>query len=551
MATLWASTKVGAYLRIGQNTNLDIHAAVIAFELNAIPRAEFQIAAGRDADVGDVSPAHTLADLLRAETPLQLILDANHIAAAAFGLAGRERLPAGESVIFDGYVSGVSTTQMADGLGIVLHGTHWLADMAHASALSQNSHPSNPAAFSYRAAHEFEGAGASSFTPFLQQGQITAATLATDFWESGLLPWLREVCNSDAINIEELTFLGSAPDGTAAALSALDRFTTKSGNYVPLQLRMGDTDAASVAEAIWNDTQDETYESFATTTIWDKIVQGFAPKYMFAVVPRVHDALIVPYVPGLRRTWKHVVRATDYSPIRVISPRERALRGVGVFSGVTLRTGADGHEPGTDGTPLSRLGIGGWYQPPGADRGMVLFREAPSWVSRIAAADRYVDWGSGAGKYPVGSAVHPTGGIAAGSAKPPSPAALRTSAKYMLDRYAAALYAYEQLRGRQADVVCRPRFDIAPGSTVRVKRHGDKFVKEALGGQQDDTAEDLIGDVVRVTHHISREPPKFETVLTLSHIRTQSEQDTPGVGVDEHPLWEQSWTGAALLPEFD
>lgn len=545
---LWASTEVGAYLRLGSNTNLDLHAAVIAFELNAIPRAEFHIAAGRDAGTGDASQVHTVADLLQAETPVELILDARHIAAAAFGLAGRERVPFGETTIFDGYVSGITTTQTGAGLSFVLQATHWLADMAHASALSQNSHPSNHGAFSYQAAHTLPGSGI-GYTPFAAQGLINTSVINTDLWKGGLLPWLQEVAGRDFINTIELSFLKQATPGTAAALAALNRFTTSSGNYVPLQLRTTDADASSVAAALYLDTQNETYESFATTTLWDKLVQGFAPKYMFAIVPRVNDALVVPYVPGLKQTWQHVIRASDYDPIRTISPRERAVAAVGVFSGIGLRTGANAHEPGSPGDVAVRHGIGGWYR--GADRGMVMFREAPPWLSNISSPDRYAVWGSGAGKHPVSSAAHPTGGQLAPGDKPPEPEVLRITTKRMLDRYAQALYAYEHLRGRQADVVCRPRFDIAPGSTVRVRRHGDQFVRAALGGLGDDTTEDLIGDVLRVTHHISRDPPKFETVLTLAHIRTQSEQDKPNGYVDGHPLWEKSWPGAGLLPEFD
>jgi hypothetical protein len=548
--TLWASTKVGAYLRLNRNVKLDLHAAAIAFELNAIPRAEFHIAAGRDAGSGAASSAHLINDLLQAETPVQLILDARYIAAAAVGLTGHERVPEGEQEIFDGYVSGVATTQTGAGLSFVLQATHWLADMAHASALSQNSHPNNPGAFTYQAMHNLLGAGTgTSFTPFDKQGLITDSVIKTDLWGAGLLPWLQEVAGQDFINIDELTFLNQASPGTAAALAALNRFTTTSGNYVPLQLRTGAADASSIAAAIYVDVQKETYESFANTTLWDKLVQGFAPKYMFAVVPRVNDALVVPYVPGLKQAWKHVVRAADYDPIRTISPRERAVAAVGVFSGLSNRTGADGHIPGSAEEAMTRAGIGGWYR--GADRGLILLRQAPPWLSNISSPERYGEWGSGAGKYPVGSAAHPTGGVLAPGAKPPAPEVLAATTKRMLDRYAQALYAYEHLRGRQADVVCRPRFDIAPGSTVRVQRHGDQFVKAALGGFTDDTAEDLIGDVIRVTHHISRDPPKFETVLTLAHIRTQSEQDKPGGYVDGHPLWEKSWPGAGLLPEFD
>jgi len=545
----WASTEVGAYLRLGQNTNLDVHAAVLAFELNAIPRAEFQIAAGRDGASGSVSQAHQLADLLKAETPLQLILAASHRGGSIAGADGRERIPAGDTVIFDGYVSGVGTGQSGSDLMLTLQGTHWLADMAFASALSQSSHPTNPGEFSYRASHRVGDTGAGSYTPFRAQGLITAGTLSSDFWRDGLLPWLREVSATDAINVEELTFLGDISGGNDVTLSALDRFSTSSGNYVPLRLRMAAADADAVAEAIWNDTQSETYESFQTVTMWDKLL-SFAARYCFAIVPRVNDAIVVPYVPGLRTAWKHVVRAADYDPIRTVAPLERAVRGVGVFSGLKFRTGADGREPGAAGESADRLGIGGWYSPPGDQRGLVIFREGPPWMTRIVASDRYVDWGCGGGKYPVSTTAQPDGATVPPGTKPAEPAALRTTTKRMLDRYAATLYALEHLRGRQADIVCRPRFDIAPGSTVRIERHGDRFVRAALGGQ-DDLSEDLFGDVVRVTHHISRNPPKFETVLTVAHVRTKSENDRPGIGLDEHPLWTSTWPGAGLIAEFD
>lgn len=529
----WSSVKVRGRLML-DGKEYDTVMATVSYELNNIPQATFLVAVGRGG--GQLKPAAIHRLQPKAQMPVLFYATLEQQS----GTADRE-LPKGELLLFEGELTGLSFQKMSGGAQVVLQARHWLLNMDYSSSLSESSHPANPSQFSYRATHEFKGAGAASWGPFTRQGLISEITLAEDFWGKGLYPWLQELTDTDRINKDELSFLGGGDTGNTSAKKALNRFTTTKGNYVPLEFDMRKADAGSVAAAIWNDVQAETYESFAQVTLWGKLVSDFASRYMFAVVPRVSDALVIPYIPGLRKLWTQKLRATDYVAVAVTSELHRTLRGVGVFSGVASRTGADGREPGQD---TAKLGVGGWYSPPGADTGMVMLRSGPRWLTGIIAPDRYSEFSTGGGMRKIGNAMHPgeksTGQSTAGS-PPPSPASLKESSKPVFDAYAEALYAYEQLRLRQIEISGKLRFDIAPGSTTELEVSGEKFISnDALSGN-------LIGDVLRVTYVMDSENGKAATNFNLAHLRTEQENQLPGFSLDRHPLWKQPWSGCRLV----
>jgi len=534
-----AAIKIRGRLLVGPY-EFDVITAGVAFELNNIPTASFTVAVGRAG--GNLRPGnlHYFADRLSPEMRVQFRCQLTVLDSSV-----PYRVPTGEFRLFDGYLSGFSTTTQRGALVAVFHAKHWLLDMDYSSAVSDSSHPTNPSQFSFKASHQPAGAGGTSWTPLTAVGPVSDTTLATDFWGEGLQKWFKELTALDMINKDELAFLGGGPTKNDTAKKALDRFTTASGNYVKLAMDFKQADAASVAAAIWNDIQMDSYDStLANTTLWGKLVNDFSSRYMFAIVPRVEDALIIPYIPGLKKTWKYGIAGTDYDRTGATSELQRRLRGVGILSGVTFRTGSNLREPGQS---PSKLGVGGWYSPAGSDRGTVLLRQGPRWLTNIIASDRYAEFSAGAGVQPIGNALHPGTRAASKSTKapPPPPEQLKKDSKRIFDAFAHAMYTYEQLRTRQIEIGGKLRFDIAPGSTINIAPSFDKFILP------DAMAQPMVGDVTRVTYVLDSQKGTAMTNFNIAHVRTGYENSRDEFSLDRHPLWMNPWAGCGLLSEFD
>lgn len=538
----YSSAKISGRLVIGDKTEYECVGASLAFELNAVPRASFVIALGRG--TGALTPAtihSSKAGLFQNEQKLKFYLTITH-------MAGIEQdLPTGEFLLFEGYLTGLSFQKQGGSVQAIVQAKHWLLDMDYSSSLSDTSHPTNPGQFSYRTTHLFKGSGsrvAGSWAPFTSQGLITAAVLAEDFWGKGLYLWLKELTEQDAINTTEMAFLGQAGKNDTAA-KALARFTLKAGKYVPLKLDFNGIDSSAIAAAIWNDVQAETFASFAETTLWGKLVNDFGSRYMFAVVPRVEDAVVVPFVPGLRTPWKYQLLGHDYTVLGVNSENMRLLRGVGVFSGVGSRTGFGLRESGGNN---KRLGVGGWYSPEGVTSGMVMLKQGPRWLTNVVSDDRYSKSSTNGGTAPIGNALHP--GKPANASTQPGPDAtdpekLQIQSKKLLDAFAHTLYVYEQLRLRQIEIGGKFRLDIAPGSTVYTDVLSERFIVGDTLGQ------DVIGNVMRVTHVIDCEGGRMGTNFNISHVRTVNENKDDRFSLTNHPLWTENWLGCGLIKRYD
>jgi hypothetical protein len=450
-------------------------------------------------------------------------------------------LPDGEFLLFEGYLTGLSYNKTLGQEHAVLQARHWLLDMDYSSALSDSSHPLNPSQFTYRTMHALSGAGGSeSWTPFMAQGLITPSTLADDFWKEGLYPWLKELTNEDLINTDELSFLGGGGGSNSTAAQALNRFTFSSGNYVPLQLDLRGADADAVADAIWNDVQMETYEAFANTTLWGKLVGDFASRYLFAVVPRVEDALVVPYVPGLRDTWTHELKASDYHLLGASSELMRLLRGVGVFTGLKSRTGADLREPGP-GLAAAR------------HRRLVLSRrDGPRHdyaQARPALADEYHQHRSvlrvlhgcwcARDRHRAASAR----GHSRGCADARQPETVQQTSGRRLRGVAVRLRA----AAAAADGTERQ----TPLPTSLRDRPSPRKLWATASFENDSLQQNVLGDVLRITYIIDSENTRAATDFHLAHVRTQTENKKPGFSTVRHPLWKETWPGAGLISKYD
>ncbi len=294
---------------------------------------------------------------------------------------------------------------------------------------------------------------------------------------------------------------------------------------VPLALAGIETFSQQVADQISDAIASETFYQVASQTMWDKLVADYGPNYMFSVVPMVEKALVVPFIPGLRTEYKTIL-GTEYDNISMNMDMPRMIRAVALVLGVSDTAGGF-----IERNFLPYRSIGGWYQ--GRDSGTIIFKSAPYWLANVALPylDSYPSFGIGDIK---SSAL-----TAAGAAFDPiNYAVKRGNAKILQDSYAQTLYMLEILRSRHAQLSGKLRFDIAPGSTVKIECAEDPFV----GLDQS-----MYASVIRVSTHISAEAQVAGTAFHLSYVRSEVENIDNATSIAGPPLWQNVWKGAPLI----
>jgi hypothetical protein len=248
-------------------------------------------------------------------------------------------------------------------------------------------------------------------------------------------------------------------------------------------------------------------------------------------------ALIVPAIPGLRTNWV-TIDPTEYDSVALSNLLPRPLRGVVLEVGANSMTGAFGlmRNRGDD-----IKSIGGVFENPNMQEGMIYFREAPQWVANGVSQ---MAWAQDAAMRPHGNAF---AGPAGNKPNFPDAGQLHQQAKTLWDEYAKAIYLWEVFKTRRGSVTGRVRFDIAPGSSVSLVTTEEKFIQQSGINVGEQT---LFGIVTNVTVMIDSEAVSGYTSFEISYIRDQNENSDSNLSVDKHPLWSHTWPGAPLVKEL-
>jgi hypothetical protein len=305
---------------------------------------------------------------------------------------------------------------------------------------------------------------------------------------------------------------------------------------VPLQLAEIGEEAGAIRDAILDALQNESATSWVNTTLWGKLIGDWAAMYEFAVVPRVEDALIVPFTGGLREHWA-TIGLDDYRPANFNGQSNRVLRALGVVHPVGWQTGAP---PGSGNGDASMSGLAGLFVASDITDGVVLIKDAPAWLSAaLPGANGTPSTGSDGETVSTANDGRDAG-VANAAVQLPN---IMNAARPLLDKYAQQYYAMEALKGRIGELSGKLRFDIAPGSNVAIHTASAKNIRPGA----DRLARVLYATVVGVTYHVSADPPAAGTAFTLAHIRTTKENKLDATSVKGPPLYQKAWLGASLL----
>ncbi len=171
---------------------------------------------------------------------------------------------------------------------------------------------------------------------------------------------------------------------------------------------------------------------------------------------------------------------------------------------------------------------------------MILFKPAPRWIGEMVSFAQRADESSGGNNAVISTAIQPDSGSTNGAAEL---AGQKTEIqKDFLNRYAHTLYSIECLKGSQGILSGPVRFDVAPGSAVRVETTGD--LSAAPG--KDKLAGPLFAEVLRVSFVADAQQGQCGTSFHLAHTRSEA-QNKSKIGLDAHPMYRQKFNGAPLL----
>ena len=515
------------------------------FEMNSIPAGALNVAVGVDSKTGNPAKIHKVMQQIKYNAPAKVWLTVQEYNRQ--GVAAND-LRDGRYLVFDGYATGIGWMRATGGASCIINLQHWLADLDHTSALSGVSHPGNPSDWTYSSSFRevvlgAEGAAGAGGLPLwcpVPGGQDAAlVTNLKQFWGGLLKPWLINIAKESDGNALDPRLPGGAAAANAnaaVAAAALERIIANPELAIDTD---GVDDGEAIASGIRHALGRETWQAWANTTIWGKLVGEWSPAYWFAIVPRVENAMVVPFCGGLRGTPFREILTSEYNQCELSAALPRGLRAVGIIHPVGMSCGGSQDVAGIQ---ASRTGLAACWNPTPYTGGIVLLKEPPRWLCDptepyIAGYAVTGDAGHGA----VGTVFDQQGvGKDAEGAAARDPAKTENDMKTMLQRVAQQWFAAEMLKGRVGELSGRLRFDVAPGSQVRV------WLGSSGNHGSDDLAAPLYGTVARVSSVINAEMQKAGTAFALAHLRTETENKDDRYSVAKPPLYEEPWSGATL-----
>jgi len=275
------------------------------------------------------------------------------------------------------------------------------------------------------------------------------------------------------------------------------------------------------------------------------MIGSILPDFGMAFVPTAQTAYMAP-VLSVARDAAVTISPNEYVDFNLKAMSQRPLYGVAVMGSFTTATvtkapgegkmcvGANFIAKADNGDPLT-------------DR-MWLFVKAPMWM------DDWVNWDP--------SALEGDSSVSKMISKPSHALSVDTAAvdrdpdsetddwNNVMEKYAQMIYATNTLRGRDGVITGKLRFDICPGTTIRVQSKS-----EIHSDGVDQLATDLIGFVARVTVAINAEISSAVTTLELTNIRTDAENNQSGkddkgrYSMGTHPFFNASYFKYAPLVE--
>lgn len=535
--------KLTAY--IGGTEFDDVVSMSATFGLNSIPTASIVVAVGEDPNRQKLATIHTARPNLQPRDIVRVFVE-------MIPESGRtEKIPGQKYKVFEGYLSGIGYQRSHNSANYTINVVHWIDDLNNSGALTGNWFPGAQYDLAQSAMYNAlqEGGGMPVPVPLLDptHKHTKISNITADLWLQTLSPIYKELAswaygrqqalpgsghllgtNSAAIGIGE----GVIPPG------ALNRMPgTGAGYYRPLALRAGGLQGPEFDAALRHGLQVENVNSYKYTTFWSKLVGEIAPQFFFAISPAVDWALPIPFFAALSAEYK-TIKADEYSYANFNANMAQLLESVDIFYPVGCNpTGSGGM--GVIGRAFGMEKPLGTYEGV-SKRGLRLYKEPPAWLTNPAAwyTKSAASTGEG-GPLPGDQAVPNRGAKSAPTRDPGAVMSMLKGSKF-LSYLAEHWYKSELLYQRYGEMSGYLRFDIAPGSIVKIETPPKD--REWYGGVD----AYMFATVTQVSYSINAERAMAGTSFSLAHIRTEEENNNPKITSAFPPMYTSRWRGGPL-----
>lgn len=509
----------------------DVVSVSASFALNTIPTATLLVAVGYN-PVDNNKPAtiHSLLPSLRQRQKVVVEITVTP------GGGDTSRITAGTYKIFDGFLAGIGVQRSHNQFHYVLNLVHWLDDLNNSSMIAGNWFPGVPDDYTVAAAYDTAGASGVgqniAAAPTIPSFYFSDANITGDLWEKSLKPALQKIAEGAPALVPRTEELKND-----AALAALARMPGTASNYTPLKFDTG----ANLQEAIWTYFNSTIKNSSGQTSFWGKLISEYCQQFLFAISPAVDWALPIPFCAGLR--WKpggKEIGIKDYSHANFNANMAQIIESVNILYPLTTSNGIK-YESGN---PLPQRvayykPAAEWPRPQdiaGSDerkRGLRLFKTPPVWFAQLAPGAAGGGLAAAEARM-TSSPAQPAGG-------PPSGAQAINSNTNVIEKFAQQWFINEVLQQRYGEISGPLRFDVAPGSIVKIE----------LPPSSPDTrqSEYVVASVMSVSYVINSERAMAGTTFTLAHTKTKFENDATDIYfvADAPPLYPGSvWSGGPL-----
>ena len=515
-------------------TMRDVVSVSASFALNTIPTATILAAVGYN-PLKNNEPA-TIHKLLPNIRQRQRVVVEIVVSPGGGDLS---RITAGKYKIFDGFLAGIGFQRSHNQFNYVLNLVHWLDDLNNSSMVAGNWFPGVPDDYTAAAIVETLGGCTQNIgaAPSVKATLFADGNLKSDLWEKSIKPMFEDIANGPPALVDNPELKNDA------ALKALARMPGPAGKslggYAPLGFNTG----ANLQEAIANYFTASVKESSGQTSFWGKLISDYCQQFLFAVSPAVDWALPIPFCSGLR--WQQggkEITIKDYSYANFNSNMAQIIESVNILYPVESANGVNFTSP----APVSR-GVA-WYKPAAQyppqssidtnddrKRGMRLFKSTPAWFSKLADA-------SVAGLLSaIDARTTSQPAPAAGGNAPPNGTQAIQSNLNVIERFAQQWFINEILQQRYGEISGPLRFDIAPGSIVKIELPPSSPTEQS--------SEYMVASVMGVSYVINAEKAMAGTTFTLAHAKTKAENDDTATDfvTDKPPLYPAtSWPGGPL-----
>lgn len=547
-----------------------------SFAKNEVPRATCLVAIGRDArsqNAATKAKIHTIGMGLT-----QMKKATVYFEPTGDWKPASTKTWTGRKVIFEGYYVGLAYRKVLDKVQPVLHLIHWLADLGFSSTMCSNLHPSvpsslgGPAILGVMSGNSQQGSASGggtqsdtgtnkiSFLGDLTYWEALETTVGEDMW-NGIKSTFCDMAQDNRFAPETLAALAGGVTGCIGdeswkkndrAQRALKKIEGpgKTGDAEDAAdcsmdykyakpLKIDDGGFPQVEDAIANRLAAAPLEAMAGATFWDVMLTNMFPEFGISIVPMVDRALVIADCPTIRTAWKKTIKPDDYEGFDWSGLLTQPLWGIGLICGHHSDSGdlQSGQEP------VQPIAGGFVAKAEEASDGMLMVQQAPPWLNWYTVA---VDWAEeSTGIKAEAPSRTMTSSDTPDEPTKPQPSELAVSACEMLKRAAQTIYIDNMLRGRSAMISGKLRFDIAPGSIVRIEAKPELFDEGV-----DELAVPMYGQVNRVTININAEAKSGGTTFNFTHVRTETENGRDRTSTDRHPLFGTDiFVGAPLVDD--